>query len=164
MPPKPLHCAECGLPYSPSRGPLGISSVASCPHCIRALAPDPEGGWPVSSGPALRGERGVFTTRAVAEGELVERCWIVPLSREESDFSMKSGVLARYTFPWTENLRALCSGLGLLYNASRFPNTRCTLRPSIQAVEFHVTKDLPAGTELRWDYQRAILKGGPPRL
>ena len=153
-----MHCVECGLPYTPQKGVLQISTVSSCPHCLKSLPPLPADGWPVAPGPALKGERGVFLTRDVTEGELLELCWVMPLNAEESVYAMASkGVLSRYTFPWVHELRALCSGLGLLYNHHNRPNTRCVLRPAVQAVEFRALRDMTKGTELRWHYQQAAL-------
>lgn len=157
-PPPPYVCPDCGLR---SAAPPE-SSPFVCPSCLQAAAPRPPEGWPIEDrwvGPG-RG-RGVFALRALKSGEVVERCWVMPLTPEESQASGQMEVLRRYLFPWKGGVRAMVSGAGLLYNfdradvTGRSPNVLCVLRHGISAIEFRTLRDVNRGEELSWDYQKA---------
>lgn len=108
--------------------------------------------------------RGVFATRDISHGETVERCWVMPLSAEESKETLRLPTIHRYLFPWTKGTRAIVSGEGLLYNydspeaTRRSPNVECALRVGISAIEFRALRNIKAGEELTWNYKRAMLR------
>jgi hypothetical protein len=84
----------------------------------------------------------VFAREDIDRGVTVERCWVMPLSEEESLQSLSMPIINRYLFPWVNGRRCILSGEGLLYNFDRFdstgrePNTQCVIRPGISAIEF----------------------------
>jgi SET domain-containing protein len=108
--------------------------------------------------------RGVFAKRNILSGETVERCWVMPMSPEESLATKTLPTLNRYLFPWANKTRAIVSGEGLLYNldsmelTKRPPNCECALRVGISAIEFRALRDIRAGEELTWNYKRAMLR------
>lgn len=112
---------------------------------------------------AARG-RGVRAIRNLEPMELVERCWVTPLSPAESEASAGMPVLNRYTFPWDRGLRVLITGNGLLYNFDRMeltnrnPNLECALRRGLWAIEFRALRAIHVGEELTWDYRKAVFR------
>jgi SET domain-containing protein len=157
-------CPDCGLKLS---GPTTQwqEKAFVCPECLKKASPQPHGGWPLVSRwvSAERG-RGVFAREDIDRGVIVERCWVMPLSQDESLTSLSMPVMNRYLFPWTSGRRCIISGEGLLYNFDRFdttgrePNLQCVLRQGLSAIEFRSLRSIRAGEELTWDYARAVSK------
>ena len=157
-------CPDCGLSLTEPKMLTGKAPLV-CPECLRVASPEPPEGWPIFSHwiSTIRG-RGVFTRRWVMRGEVLERCWVMPLSVEESVASLTMPVLNRYLFPWVDKQRALTTGAGLLYNfdrigvTSRDPNTECVLRRGISAIEFRALRDIRSNEEVTWDYHQAKVR------
>lgn len=161
----PPICPDCGLTLVTPKTDMESRAPVVCPECLAAATPEPDDGWPIVArwiGPGKG--RGVFAKRALVAGETVERCWVMPLSAEESQQSLSMPVLNRYLFPWVGDLRVIISGEGLLYNFDRLEVTRrganleCVLRQGISAIEFRALREVSPGEELTWDYQHARLK------
>jgi hypothetical protein len=158
-------CPDCGLSLGEPKGDLQSKAPRVCPLCLDNSVPEPQEGWPIFAKwiSSTRG-RGVFARFGILKGDTVERCWVMPLSEEESAQSLQMPVLNRYLFPWIGSQRALVGGCGLLYNYDRMevtkrdPNLECILRQGISAIEFRALRDIREGEELTWDYQRARLK------
>jgi hypothetical protein len=106
----------------------------------------------------------VYARDDLDKGQLVERCWVMPLTPEESLQSLSMPVVNRYLFPWVNGRRCIVSGEGLLYNFDRFdltsrePNILCILREGLSAIEFRTMRQVRAGEELTWDYNRAVIR------
>lgn len=155
-------CPDCGLQFPQRTNPASEKAPYVCSACLSRAVPAPPGGWALET--RWTGEnrgRGVFATAPHAQGALIERCWVMPLDAEESTRSLTMPVLNRYLFPWFDGTRCIISGAGLLYNfdspeaTRRDPNTECVLRRGISAIEFRALRDIGAGEELTWDYQKA---------
>lgn len=158
-------CPDCGIQYQDPKNQTERNSPFVCKACLQKATPRPPEGWPVEPRwiSATKG-RGVFATRLIERGETIERCWIMPLSPEESEQTKSMPNLNRYLFPWTDKRRCMISGEGLLYNfaskgvTNREPNAECTLRSGISAVEFRALRVIQEGEEISWDYKRAITR------
>lgn len=158
-------CPDCGLKLPPPSNDWQKKGALVCPDCLKAAKPEPPGGWPILARWVSRERgRGVFARQDLDREETVERCWVMPLSEEESIQSLSMPIVNRYLFPWTDGRRCIVSGEGLLYNFDRFdttgrePNVQCVLRPGISAIEFRTLRKISAGEELTWDYSRAVTK------
>ena len=161
----PFVCPDCGLKLAPPTNDWQSKSAFVCPDCLKAASPVPAGGWPIVSRWISRERgRGVFAREDIDRGVTVERCWVMPLTEEESLQSLSMPTVNRYLFPWTQGKRCIISGEGLLYNLDRFdttgrePNVQCVLRFGISAIEFRTLRPVVAGEELTWDYSRAVAK------
>lgn len=158
-------CPDCGLSFRDPGTVQEKDSPFVCTSCLDKASPRPTEGWPIESRwiSGTKG-RGVFATRDVSKGETLERCWVMPLSEEESKASLSLPTLNRYLFPWEKGRRAIVSGDGLLYNydslsaTRKQPNTECVLRRGISAIEFRALRDIRRGEELTWDYKKAMLR------
>lgn len=158
-------CPDCGLQYQDPKTPSEKNAPFVCKVCLQNANPRPIGGWPIESRwvSSAKG-RGVFATQPIERGATIERCWVMPLSPEESEQSKNMPNLNRYLFPWTEKRRCMISGEGLIYNfaskgvTNREPNAECTLRVGISAVEFRALRFIAEGEEISWDYKRAITR------
>lgn len=158
-------CPDCGLKLPVPANDWQKKGAFVCTDCLKEAAPVPPDGWPIVSRWVSRERgRGVFARRDLDRGVTVERCWVMPLSEEESLQSLSMPILNRYLFPWTHGKRCIVSGEGLLYNFDRFdttsrePNTLCVIRQGISAIEFRTLRPVVAGDELTWDYAHAVTK------
>ncbi len=159
-------CPDCGISHTILHS-TGMTDKAPlvCTECLRTAVQEPPGGWPVVSRwiGGSRG-RGVTARDGFAKGDTIERCWVMPLTVEESAQTLSMTVLNRYLFPWFDGLRVIVSGNGLLYNfdklevTKREPNSECVLRRGISAIEFRALRVIQPGEEITWDYQRARAK------
>lgn len=156
-----MICPDCGL-TSPTTSDWEAKSAFVCGDCLKAAVPPPPGGWPtVARWVSQKRGRGVFANYDIERGATVERCWVMPLSEEESIQTLTMPITNRYLFPWVNGRRCIVSGDGLLYNFDRYdttkrePNVICVLRQGISAIEFRALRSICAGEELTWDYQRA---------
>jgi uncharacterized protein len=97
--------------------------------------------------------RGVFTTRNIRKGEIVEVAPALPMSKKHvPDDATPDG----YVLDWDEDTKGQEYALGLgyimLYNHSKTPNIE--LETDMEEETFTVTalRDIKAGEELLWDY------------
>ena len=160
-----MICPDCGLKTIEPQNDWQKKSAFVCPDCIKTISPVPTGGWPITPRWISRDRgRGVFARDDIDRGVTVERCWVMPLTEEESLQSLSMPTVNRYLFPWDQGRRCIISGEGLLYNLDRFdmtgrePNVQCVLRFGISAIEFRTLRPVVAGEELTWDYSRAMSK------
>lgn len=158
-------CPDCGVILTDPATGMQEKAPVVCLDCLKLATPEPSNGWPIlARWVSLTRGRGVFAREDIARDQLVERCWVMPLSVEESAASLKMPILNRYLFPWVNNQRVLISGQGLLYNfdtitaTGRECNIDCILRVGISAIEFRSLRDIREGEELTWNYHRAKIK------
>ncbi len=92
--------------------------------------------------------RGVFATRAFAEGDVVEHCPALELPGPEV-----VGTLSDYVFKSTEgdDEVLLVLGFGMLYNHGAAPNVDYA-QDTPRTMTFYTLRDVAAGVELVIDY------------
>lgn len=158
-------CPDCGLRYLEPKTPSERNAPFVCKACLAKASPRPPEGWPIESKWISNGRgRGVAATREVSKGETLERCWVMPLTPEESKATTTLPILNRYLFPWANKTRAIVSGEGLLYNfdsqeaTKKNPNCECVLRVGISAIEFRALRNIRQGEELTWNYKKAMVR------
>lgn len=103
---------------------------------------------------AIKGKgRGVFTTRAIRKGEIIEVAPAIPVAKKHvPDDHAPDG----YVLDWDGDTKGkeYAMGLGyiMLYNHSNKPNIE--LESDLEAMTFTVmaTRNIQAGEELMWDY------------
>lgn len=102
--------------------------------------------------------RGVFATRALRKGDVVERCPVVLIPPEELVFVPHVRALAYSWFRWLQphwekGGGAACLGYGSLYNSSDQPNL--TWDPGTggeRVIVFTALRDIELGDELTYQY------------
>ena len=106
-------------------------------------------------GPTTDGKgRGVFATRPIAEGEVVELAPVVVIAPSTSRYVSRT-VLNDYVFGWGDDAIAVVLGYGSLYNHSWEPNLRYRTLLDDDLVEFTAVRDIAAGEELMTNYASA---------
>lgn len=112
----------------------------------------------------IRGKgRGVFTTKPIKKGAIVEICPVIPFSIKESKVLMKT-ILGHYIFEWGKSAKmgALPMGYGSLYNHSATPNIDFDTKESRNQIVFTALRDIKAGEELCSNYHNDEEKYGDP--
>jgi hypothetical protein len=164
---KIVICPDCGLKNPGPANEDQSKAPFVCPDCLKKATPRPTEGWPILARWISKDRgRGVFASMDLERGTLIERCWVMPLSEEESLQSINMPIFNRYLFPWVGNKRCIISGEGLLYNLDRVnatgkePNILCIIRQGLSAIEFRALRNIRSGEELTWDYARAVIRPG----
>src|SRR4051794_31030843 len=107
--------------------------MSSPPHGVRV-------------GPTEQKGRGVFATRAIAAGDVVEHAPVIVIGPDEQRLVHKT-VLNEYVFGWGDTI-AVVLGYGSLYNHSWDANMAYRKLLDDDLVEFVALRDIADGEEL----------------
>lgn len=94
--------------------------------------------------------RGVYATKNIKSGEVIESSPVVILDSWESD-RITSTVINRYVFAW-KNISALALGFGSIFNHSEDNNVsyRCNYKKN--TIDFKTIRDIKKDDQLFIDY------------
>lgn len=95
--------------------------------------------------------RGVFATKPIKKGEVIEKCPVFVLPRKDYP-SIKKTELRNYYFMWGKATAAICYGYGSLYNHSYQPNATYKKKIKDELIEFTAIKDIKKGEEIAVNY------------
>ena len=97
--------------------------------------------------------RGIFATRDIAPGEVIETCPVIALSPKDR-LRIERTELFNYFFSWpeTKEAAAICLGNGSLYNHSYDPNARYDKAFDGLAIRFVAIRPIEAGEEITVNY------------
>ncbi|MCA0983633.1 SET domain-containing protein [Halobacillus yeomjeoni] len=97
--------------------------------------------------------RGVFTTRKIKKGDLIEQSPVIVVPSRERRFITKT-VLSNYFFNWGRSFNdvAVALGYGSLFNHSYSPNAYFKNNLRASTVDFYAYKDIQAGEEITVNY------------
>jgi SET domain-containing protein len=97
--------------------------------------------------------RGVFASRAIRAGEIIEEAPVIVLPAAEIEH-LERTVLQDYYFLWgaDEEDAAILLGVCSLCNHSYEPNAVFVLRPESQTIRFVARRDIAAGEEITTNY------------
>ncbi|HMN27835.1 MAG TPA: SET domain-containing protein [Caldilineaceae bacterium] len=101
-------------------------------------------------GPSPGKGRGVFATRLIETGELIEQApvIVVPTGQWEA---MHKTVLFNYYFAWGEH-SAIALGYGSLYNHAYQPNARFVKQLAEERIDFFALHPIQPGEEILINY------------
>lgn len=107
----------------------------------------------ISVGPSPGKGRGVFASRAIRAGEIIEEAPVIVLPGAEIEHIERT-VLQDYYFLWgaDEKDAAILLGVCSLCNHSYEPNALFELRPESQTIRFVARRDIAAGEEITTNY------------
>ena len=107
----------------------------------------------ISVGPSPGKGRGVFASRAIRAGEIIEEAPVIVLPGTEIEHLERTG-LQDYYFLWgtDEEDAAILLGACSLCNHSYEPNAVFELRPESQTIRFVALRDIAAGEEVTTNY------------
>ena len=97
--------------------------------------------------------RGVFATRDIKTGELIEVSPVLASSKNDWKY-LKKTVLYNYCFSWGENYEhtAIALGYGSLYNHSYTPNAKFANNTDNTSIDFYAIADINDGQEITINY------------
>lgn len=98
--------------------------------------------------------RGVFATRDIRAGEVLEDAPVIVLTAGERE-AIKRTSLYNYFFRWNTSEGeggALCLGLGSIYNHSHTPNARYIRLFALNTIRFIALRDIRQGDEVFTNY------------
>ncbi|MER2090523.1 SET domain-containing protein [Sporosarcina sp. JAI121] len=97
--------------------------------------------------------RGIFATRDIKNGELIEISPVLTSSKNDWKYLEKT-VLYDYCFTWGENYEhtAIALGYGSLYNHSYSPNAMFTNNIDNLSIDFYAIADINDGQEITINY------------
>ncbi len=99
------------------------------------------------------GGRGVFTSKPLEAGDLIEICHVIILPEKDLPVIHKTS-LHDYYFLWGDDQEqcAIALGFGSLYNHNYHPNARYLLDYENETIDFYCVKDIAAGEEITVNY------------
>jgi uncharacterized protein len=97
--------------------------------------------------------RGVFATRDIKKGELIEEAPVIFVPQKERRF-LKKTIVSEYYFYWGEHYEdaAIALGFGSFYNHSYTPNATFNENLVNQSIDFYAIDDIKAGDEITINY------------
>jgi uncharacterized protein len=97
--------------------------------------------------------RGVFATRDIKTGELIEVSPVLTSCKNDWKY-LKKTVLYDYCFSWGENYEhtAIALGYGSLYNHSYTPNAMFSNNIDNLSIDFYAIADINNGQEITINY------------
>lgn len=97
--------------------------------------------------------RGIFATRDITNGELIEQSPVIVSAESEWKY-LKKTILHDYCFSWGEDyeLTALALGYGSLFNHSYSPNVMYIYNMDNQTIDFYAIADIQMGEEITINY------------
>ncbi|MBC7885615.1 MAG: SET domain-containing protein-lysine N-methyltransferase [Saprospiraceae bacterium] len=100
--------------------------------------------------------RGVFTSMDISEGDLIEVCQVIKISKAQLPVIHKT-ILHDYYFLWGEHMDecAIALGFGSLYNHEVHPNANFILDFENETIDIVAIKNISAGSEVTLNYHGA---------
>lgn len=100
--------------------------------------------------------RGVFASRNIKKGELIETCPVIRVPKNDVS-NLKKSILVNYYFYFGKNQKdksnlAVALGYGSLYNHSFEPNATYVKKPKNNIIDFIAMKDIKKGEEITANY------------
>ena len=104
--------------------------------------------------------RGVSARRDIKKGEIIERCPIIEVPKNDMS-NLKKSILVTYFFYFGKNKErlAISLGFGSMYNHSYKPNTTYKIKPSQMTIDFIALDDIKKDDEITFNYNHGNQKG-----
>jgi len=98
--------------------------------------------------------RGVFATKNIKKGELIERCPIIEVSKNDS-LNLKTSILVTYLFYFGKKKEklAIALGFGSIYNHSFKSKAKFIIKPKEKIIDFIALEDIERDEEITFNYK-----------
>ena len=98
-------------------------------------------------------DRGVFAKHDIKKGEIIERCPIIEISKNDTS-NLKESILVTYFFYFGKNKEriAVALGFGSIYNHSYKPNATYKIKPREKTIDFIALDDINKNDEITFNY------------
>uniref|UniRef100_A0A6M3MD15 Putative SET domain-containing protein-lysine N-methyltransferase n=1 Tax=viral metagenome TaxID=1070528 RepID=A0A6M3MD15_9ZZZZ len=107
----------------------------------------------ISKSGILDAGRGVYARRDIKKGEMIERCPIIEVSKNDTS-NLKESVLVTYFFYFGKNKErlAIVLGFGSIYNHSYKPNATYKMKSREKTIDFIAIDDIKKDDEITFNY------------
>lgn len=107
----------------------------------------------VASSTIKNASRGVFAKAEIKKGEIIERCPIIEVPKNDVS-NLKESILVNYYFYWGENKEklAIALGFGSIYNHSYEPNATYKQNRGDMTIDFIASRDIGQDEEITVSY------------
>lgn len=95
--------------------------------------------------------RGIYATREIKNGELIEESPVFLSPKSERKY-LKKTVIFEYCFNWEERQTAIALGYGSLFNHSYTPNAKFVYNYDYLSISFYAIRDIKKGEEITINY------------
>jgi hypothetical protein len=104
--------------------------------------------------------RGVFAKCDIKKGEIIERCPIIKVSKNDTA-NLNESILVTYFFYYGEDKDrlAVALGCGSIYNHSGKPNAAYKLKPDEEIIEFEALNNIEKDAEITFNYYNSADEG-----
>ena len=103
--------------------------------------------------PSTISGRGVFTTRDLQKGELIELCPVIVVPQIELA-ALDTTILNEYYFLWNNGRGALALGYGSIYNHTETPNASYRMDYNFDTIDIFCKQVIKAGEEITIRYTK----------
>lgn len=102
-------------------------------------------------------DRGVFAKHDIKKGEIIERCPIIEVPKNDTS-NLKESVLVTYFFYFGKNKEriVMALGFGSIYNHSYKPNVIYKIKPREKVIDFIALEDIKKNNEITFNYYNSI--------
>jgi SET domain-containing protein len=117
----------------------------------------------ISTSKIINNERGVFADQAIKKGELIERCPVIEVSKNDTANLVES-ILVTYFFYFGKNKEKLlvALGFGSIYNHSYDPNAIYKINSKEKIMDISAIRSINTGEEISINYNSANPKDKTP--
>ena len=107
----------------------------------------------ISKSRILDADRGVYARHDIKKGEIIERCPIIEVSKNDTS-NLKESVLVTYFFYFGKNKEqiAIALGFGSIYNHSHKPNATYKINRKDKIIDFIALEDINKDDEITFNY------------
>jgi SET domain-containing protein len=107
----------------------------------------------VSKSGILNAGRGVYARRDIKKGEIIERCPIIEVPKNDTS-NLKESALVTYFFYFGKKREqvAIALGFGSIYNHSDKPNTTYKIKRKDKIIDFIALDDIKKNDEITFNY------------
>jgi SET domain-containing protein len=107
----------------------------------------------ISQSKIPKAERGVFARVGIKNGEIIERCPVIIVSRHDTS-NLKESILVTYFFYFGKSKErlAIALGFGSIYDHSYEPNATYKIKVKEKLIDFVALKDIKKDEEITVNY------------
>ena len=104
----------------------------------------------------LNAGRGVYASRDIKKGAIIERCPIIEVSKNDTS-NLKESVLVTYFFYFGKNKErlAMALGFGSIYNHSYKPNATYKIKSREKTIDFIAINNIKKDDEITFNYSNS---------
>lgn len=111
----------------------------------------------VSESKIVNADRGVFAKCDIKKDEVIERCPIIEVSKDDTS-NLKESILVTYFFYYGKDREKLliALGFGSIYNHSYKPNAKYKIQNKEKRIDFLALNDIKKDEEITFNYYNSI--------